>query len=301
MCVQQNFQSVPKCVLRHLYESWGIKTRKLVFQLLSIWACETFETPSDVNKSPTLHCFAAGGIICSQSHVVGWTSPFLKTNSWFSKTFPEGEKSCQIDLAIQVGEAASVVHVCSWPAGGETPDWLQTAPWCKAMHVWIVLFFRVIGSQESDQKLFPSNVKKKCSIFHKHCFIHMSLYIPLLIYPSSLCIYPFWNVQLNVLPRRLQQIFCLQTPLLWRGVVFFMRVIVFRFGDGAVAVVRRLANFLSHVKQPMSQEPLLPSGSQDMGDISIWLNNLPVNAPGLIISTVISYYIPGRYKIATTK
>lgn len=40
-------------------------------------------------QSPTLHRFAAGGIICSQSDVGGRTLWFFKTNSWFQKRFPK--------------------------------------------------------------------------------------------------------------------------------------------------------------------------------------------------------------------
>lgn len=67
-----------------------------------------------------------------------------------------------------------------------------------------------------------------------------------------------------------------------------MCVIVFNSGDGG-RHGRPPGGIACHMRQIMSLEPWLTSGGQEMGDISIWVNNLLLNTPGLIISTVRSY------------
>lgn len=165
--------------------------------------------PVTSTKSHTA-LFCSRGIICSQSDVGGRTLRFLKTNSWFQKRFPKGKVVPDLVGDTSWQRCFWCVHV---PLAGEKGDTRLAADRSLLQNnASVNCFFWVMGSQESDQKLFLSNVT--IYVFmknvqpsthtrahtHSHTqffFLHMNPYIHLLICPS-VCIYPLWNISDSV-------------------------------------------------------------------------------------------------------
>lgn len=119
------------------------------------WVCETFETPSDVNKVP--HCIVLKQgdylqpIRCRRPNFTVFQNKLL-----IPKTFPKGESCARSSWRY---ELATLPLVCTRAIGrleGRHPIGCRPLP--AAKQCICGLFFWVIGSQESDQKLFLSNV-----------------------------------------------------------------------------------------------------------------------------------------------